>query len=189
MDRRIGKTKNAIRKAYFELLKDKSHKKISITEVANRANIDRKTFYLHYESTDEILGDLCEQTLLDALNQIDEPRETADPEHIISELLKALTDKASENLDMFKVLYSKDEGRLLFEKLKRILIELIQGEIPDRFGFTETEFRLYLEFYLSGITSVYSLWLTEDLPMTLDELCQTVTGLLLSGIDGLMKKR
>ena len=57
MDRRVQKTRAAIQRAYIELLMEKKSMKMTITELARRANIDRKTFYLHYDTTDDVLRD------------------------------------------------------------------------------------------------------------------------------------
>ena len=57
MDRRIEKTRKAIQEAYFRLIMNSKLKKITISEIAKEADIDRKTFYLHYESIDDILKD------------------------------------------------------------------------------------------------------------------------------------
>ena len=54
-DRRIEKTIKATETAYFELLSEKKNDRITITELADRANIDRKTFYLHYNSVDDVI--------------------------------------------------------------------------------------------------------------------------------------
>ena len=43
------KTKNAIRTAFAEMVKEKGElDKITVTELVKRANINRSTFYLHY---------------------------------------------------------------------------------------------------------------------------------------------
>lgn len=186
MDRRIEKTKQAIKNAYFEILKEKKGGKISITEIARRANIDRKTFYLHYESTDEILNDICENVITETLKDINDRNDNENTDISINKLLELLTEKAAENLDMFKVLYSRDEGRSLFDKLKNILINIVTEETKDSFGLNETEFRIYLEFYLSGIISVYSLWLADKLPMTIDEISGIVTKATLKGAEGIL---
>ncbi len=47
MDRRVERTKRNIYFAFFELLKNKPMDEISITELANKADIDRRTFYMH----------------------------------------------------------------------------------------------------------------------------------------------
>ena len=47
-DLRVKKTKRAIMTAFDELLKEKKLDKISVTELAEKAEINKGTFYLHY---------------------------------------------------------------------------------------------------------------------------------------------
>ena len=44
MDLRIKKTKRAIRTAFYELIKEKPLEKITVTEIAARAEINKATF-------------------------------------------------------------------------------------------------------------------------------------------------
>ncbi|MDN6618009.1 MAG: TetR/AcrR family transcriptional regulator, partial [Enterococcus sp.] len=48
MDRRTIKTRTAIKSAFLAILKEKSINKITISELSEKANIGRGTFYLHY---------------------------------------------------------------------------------------------------------------------------------------------
>ena len=50
IDRRQVRTKRRIRDAFMELIMEKPMEKLTIKELAERADIDRKTFYLHYDS-------------------------------------------------------------------------------------------------------------------------------------------
>ena len=58
IDKRVEKTRNSIITTFKEMIIEKDFKEITIKELAERANINRKTFYLHYESMEEILFDL-----------------------------------------------------------------------------------------------------------------------------------
>src|SRR5471030_1141297 len=53
-DRRIGKTQKSIRDALMNLLEEKDVSQITIKELAENANINRKTFYMHFSSIDDI---------------------------------------------------------------------------------------------------------------------------------------
>ena len=48
MDRRCLKTQKAIKNALVELMSEKDISQITIKELAQRADINRKTFYTHY---------------------------------------------------------------------------------------------------------------------------------------------
>ena len=57
-DRRVIRTRSAIRKAFTDLLAETAYNKITITALAKRADVDRKTFYTHYSSVDNLLEDV-----------------------------------------------------------------------------------------------------------------------------------
>ena len=48
-DLRVKKTREAIEVAFLEMMKEKPIEKITITELAKRAKINKGTFYLHYQ--------------------------------------------------------------------------------------------------------------------------------------------
>lgn len=58
VDKRIRKTKNAIYNALKELYMEKDIEDISIMELTEKANIGRKTFYLHYSSIDDVVNEI-----------------------------------------------------------------------------------------------------------------------------------
>jgi len=53
-NRQVERTNQAIRAAYLELLEESPSKKIKISEICERANISRPTFYNHFQTKDEI---------------------------------------------------------------------------------------------------------------------------------------
>ena len=54
-DLRVRRTLTSIRKSFYELVLEKNYNEISITELTDRAGINRKTFYLHYSSLDDLV--------------------------------------------------------------------------------------------------------------------------------------
>lgn len=74
IDRRVIKTKRAILDAFMGLVATMPYEKITISALAREANIDRKTFYLHYASIDDLLEDVMEQKLEEMLGEDSESR-------------------------------------------------------------------------------------------------------------------
>ena len=60
MDRRQRKTREAIFAAFIELLSKKDFTQITVSEIIERADISRATFYSHFETKDYLLKELCE---------------------------------------------------------------------------------------------------------------------------------
>lgn len=53
-DRRKQRTRELLQKALVELIKEGKYEAITIQDIVNRANVGRTTFYLHYNSKDEL---------------------------------------------------------------------------------------------------------------------------------------
>lgn len=61
VDRRIIKSQEAIKKALIELMIEKKIDQITIQEISDRANVSRRTIYLHYIDKFDLLDKLMEE--------------------------------------------------------------------------------------------------------------------------------
>lgn len=59
-DRRVVRTRKAIRQAFLTLMQETEYQKITITGIAREADIDRKTFYLHYQSVEDLANEIVQ---------------------------------------------------------------------------------------------------------------------------------
>ena len=62
-DRRTLYTKAQIKKAYVEALHHKPMDKITVSELCKTSEINRSTFYLHYQDTYAVLEELLNEVL------------------------------------------------------------------------------------------------------------------------------
>lgn len=63
-DRRTLYTRAVIKDALLELIREKTYDRVNVTEVCRKAEISRATFYLHYDSLDEVLDSIIDDALL-----------------------------------------------------------------------------------------------------------------------------
>ncbi|WP_168118991.1 TetR/AcrR family transcriptional regulator [Paenibacillus sp. HB172176] len=71
VDRRILKTQEALKKAVIELMTESCFDEITIQDIADRANVNRGTIYLHYQDKYDLLDKLIESHLKE-LGEIDQ---------------------------------------------------------------------------------------------------------------------
>ena len=64
IEKKPSKSKTKLKVALVELLSQKKLEDITIIELTNHAQINRKTFYLHYKSINSVLKDI-ENNLID----------------------------------------------------------------------------------------------------------------------------
>ena len=55
-DRRVLKTRQALRDAFLELLPEKGWDELSVQDICSRANVGRSTFYIHFQNKEELLS-------------------------------------------------------------------------------------------------------------------------------------
>ena len=119
-DRRITKTKAAIREAFFSIIKEKDAPKVTVTEIAKRANIDRKTFYLHYDSTDAIMVEFY-QDLINEFLLILEKNDFFDRFFDVSSLFQSLNLLIDQNIELYRHIAKMPSYFSFLEDIKNII--------------------------------------------------------------------
>lgn len=71
IDRRIAKTQEALRRAVVELMNQKSFDEITIQDIADQADLNRGTIYLHYKDKYDLLDKMIESHM-EELGELDE---------------------------------------------------------------------------------------------------------------------
>ena len=183
-DRRQIKTKKAIIGAFFALLQEKNISKITITELSKLANIDRKTFYLHYGSIAELYNDLGNMIVtLIKKEIIDYSTNNKTP----YELFVNINDIINEKIDLFKDIAKNNDFSDFILRIKDILSE----ELINLYGKKNTpaseRFKLTTEFIASGTIAMYLKWLKGDANITLDELALLAAEMITNGASGLVE--
>lgn len=70
-DRRVLKTRKAIKDTFKEMVMEMDASKITIKELTDRAQIHRKTFYLHYTSIEALYADILQEMSKQYFEEID----------------------------------------------------------------------------------------------------------------------
>lgn len=68
VDRRIRRTKQSLKDAFISLIEEKELSAISITDIVNRSDVNRSTFYAHFRDREELLACIIDE-LLDGMIQ------------------------------------------------------------------------------------------------------------------------
>ncbi len=66
-DRRVERTRELLQKALVELIAQRGYDAITVQDIAERANVGRTTFYLHYTGKDELFMS-CHEAIVSRLH-------------------------------------------------------------------------------------------------------------------------
>ncbi|MFT4413777.1 TetR/AcrR family transcriptional regulator C-terminal domain-containing protein [Fredinandcohnia humi] len=72
-DRRIVKSKKALKETILLLMQQKDFKEISIKDIVEFADLNRGTFYKHYQYKEDILDDIIDEVITDLIESYREP--------------------------------------------------------------------------------------------------------------------
>lgn len=180
MDRRVRKTRKAIKTAFLELAQNNDVNKIKISELAELADINRKTFYLHYIDVfavqEEIQNEFIVQTDFLA-NQISLVAYNDDVYSFVDSLFNAL-ETASEEFK--SILDTKLYASIINAAKAEFKALLIQEYI--RFGGKKVEFLSYIfTFYASGILDLFRDWFDHQENVSRKEVINLVCKLIKEG--------
>ena len=181
-DRRVVKTKKAIKTAFIKLLAEKNFNEITDKNIADEADIDRKTLYNHYggifEIRDELENDLAE--LLDrAVRELDFEKNIKNPQHIF----EILTDIINTNLELYGCLMKLNANSHIVRKIDGVLKSRLRTAMEQSSVFNEPRnLDLCTDFITSGLLSVYQNWFNSSRSRPLKEVSEEAGRLVLFGL-------
>ena len=181
-DKRSRKSRQAIRDAFKEMVLTQEMSHIVIKELAEKADVNRKTFYLHYTDVYNVLEDV-EDELLDDIKKIfgkfDMDKIKTDP----YPLLLAISDgvSGSENETFNKLLFSSTISGNFMRKIK----DMLKKELFNSYNFNVSNApraNIVLSFIVSGVVDCYRDWYLSDRSESLEELARELSELIKHGI-------
>ena len=126
MDRRVRKTRLKLNESLMILIKDKNINQITVKELTDLADINRKTFYLHYKDIFDMVDNIKEQLLVELESVIlfhnSSCTNSDEPYSLMKDILEFI-DKNSELLSIFLGPHINADS-IFIEKIKEIMKRL-----------------------------------------------------------------
>lgn len=179
-DLRFIKNENLIRNTFREMMSETEYPKISIKELTERAQINRKTFYLHYPSLDHLLTALQLELMESTLRVISETSFPDDVEQIIQHSFEFMA--SLDPVDK-KILSSKGhfpEG-LNPPDLIREHFFIKYDSFPE---YDRFESNLIITYFSVCLGVIYRQWEVDGQQIPLEKMVPLATRLILHGLDG-----
>lgn len=165
MDRRVKRTKKAIKEAFFYFLEKKEISKITIFDISERADIGRGTFYSHYKD----IYDLYDQIEAETFEQFDlfysQTFPSSNPAEIIK-FIEQIIDYVYKRKSLFNVMVNPEDTFLMSKKVRDFFTLKIFEEIKDQPDLEEYSIRytkIESLFIASGVVGVIENWIEKGM--------------------------
>ena len=186
MDRRVAKTMEMIRQAYFDLILEKGGKRVTVSEIARKANIDRKTFYLHYQSTEEIIEEFAEEKTSEMLLRLTTNsffRRSFD-RGIFAEEANSLL---RENMELCRALSSNPDYYFFWRGVEDTVVRHLINSYGRLTRTPASDIIIRVSFFVSGAAGVYRRWFRGEIDCTLEEATDRMSEIAFEGARSLLK--
>ena len=169
--------------AFLELIEKKDFAYITVKEICEKAGVNRSTFYLHYETIDDLLAESA-QHIIDQFVEF-MPYDTAD-------FIEKLQDRPIEELYLITPAYLTPyltyirEHRCIFRATVEHASTLRMNDaysdlsrhiltpILNRFRVPSENRKYMMSFYISGLVAIINEWLKEDCKDSIEHIVNVI---------------
>lgn len=178
-DRRIARSKRALRTALIELMEERGLDGLSVNDLCARADLNRGTFYNHFHDKDDLLTSLEDEVIAD-LEHIQEQMKDL----TVMDLVRYRTRKQPLPflVDLFDYLREQGDflhavtgpgGDIRFAPRLRdsVCANLIQTILHERYRNDPTPFvQYYVAFYATAYLGVIERWIEAGMQESSEEM-------------------
>lgn len=179
-DLRIVKTRTNIKNSLIDLLAEKNVSKITVTELSEKAMINRKTFYRHYHTVQDVVDDINYDMINDVISHA--KKSDRDGNNLVNQLNFIGISIVENKEQINKILKNSPEvfgsGRSV-ELLKRFIEVSIRPVLNFK---NETKLKYLVEFVVSGFISVYVRWFNDGCAESPEKLADAVNEFVLGAL-------
>lgn len=165
------------------MLEKKPFEYITIREICETAEVNRSTFYLHYENTNDLLKETIAYVMENFFTYF-----TVDTETVAQKFTNCeLTDLIYINEKYLHpyLLFIQDNQRVFLSVLSQPavfdsnsifqrLLDNIFTPILDRFHYPRDEQHYVMMFYLNGITAIIMEWIKDGCRKSIEEVADII---------------
>lgn len=198
IDRRIQRTRQALRTALLDLIKQKGYDSISVEEITEHANVGRATFYLHYKDKEDLLLEqfsemanekvqlISEIPFSEWLPKMEGAKRGRKKENLPLPLLMVFQ-HIYDNSDFYYLLLKSENSSRIVERIRRISTESIAKFVETKMQtdpiplLFEVPIEFFAAFFSGAILSSINWWLEEDMRHSPEEMTSMFRGLFFRG--------
>jgi AcrR family transcriptional regulator len=169
-DLRAQRSRKWLQDALAQLMKEKPFREIQITEIADRAQVSRPTFYLHYRSKEELLLSQVDVVFTEFLNELSNKIAEGNYDRLkYCILIFQYWERNTETLQMVMQAGLHEEFR---ERLRKYF-SLAISQLITREGISKPDEQLeefIVDFESGGAYQLMTQWITRGMPYSAEQM-------------------
>lgn len=166
LDRRVIRTKRDLKESLFALMEETGDiNSITVSDIAERANYNRATFYVHYSDKASILNEITAEAIngfIEAIHVAYDELQIIDMKNLTSDTIK-IFNFVEMNAKKFSLLFNNQ----LFPGFQQELGNAIKEDYFNKLHFLGISFKelnkeLYCSIKAFSIIAMINFWIEKD---------------------------
>lgn len=183
-------TSKRIKDLFLQQIKEKKIEQIRISEICEILDINRTTFYRHYEDIYYLLKEI-EKDFTDELELVYKDIASKRDDSLV--VMEKILSFFNENRSICAVLFSRQNDLSLWKKYSDLTVDLflykIYQKYPDSTHVDQHELKQAVEFVSSGFYVLYRDWIMNDCKEEVDVLAKRLSSLSDGCIMNILKEQ
>lgn len=169
-DPRIVRTRQLLKGAFIELLQEMDMEKISVNRIAERATINRVTFYLHYRDIPDMMDKMAADMIHEITTVVELPNQEATKE-IDWGMMERFLNHIAENGNFYKTILTSNRISIFRDRLLAWLTDMIVSRVESRGADSIIQKAgiqkdILLWYDSAALIGTIVAWLQNDMPYT-----------------------
>lgn len=164
LDRRVQRTRDALRGALIALLEERGWDDINIQDLCELANVGRSTFYLHFQNKEELLVGGFDDLRAWVRFQAAQRKTEVDAMPFV----RGLIDHVYEQRNLFKSIIGRRSGHVVQKRFREMVCRLVEEEgVPLHAGWKQEAGARYIA---GALVELLAWWVDSGKGHTADEI-------------------
>ena len=182
-DLRVQRTKRVLKDTFKEMFLNMNLEQITIKELCEKSMINRRTFYLHYNSIDDIMTDVLEEMAVSFIEYTNDYDHFSNPDKIVRDYFEftnanPLYEKLNNNTDL----------NYIREQVSVKVVNKVTNHFDSIKYLDEFKYDMTRVFLNSTTVAMYRYWALSGKKVPMEEAIKITTKLVKDGIKSITKE-
>ena len=187
MDRRVKYTKATIEDTFLNLLEKKDIGSITVTEICEKADINRATFYRYYIDIYDLLKNI-QDSFIDEIKASNAMIYLKD--YTVYNFTKEILEIFYHNKQLVKILFDTNNSIYFITEVLEVAYEKASSKWFNSFPeMDESEIEYAAVYVFNGALGVINYWIKNNFDKDIDEVSKYIEKLTIDGIHKFVYKK